>query len=257
MILLSRIFKSYQTASSRPEKKVITVKPIRQLFSDNDGEEMQISHEQIEKLLLDAEEEANQRMAAAENDAEMIRQQIMKEKHAWNEEKQQLMEEAHNVGYNAGFSKGKEQGYAEMRESIHFAQNVIETAKRDYESKIVSAEGTILQIAIKVAEKILGTTLEKDEQLFSSIVKTVLKEVREDREVQIHVHPTYYEMILSQKDELLNVFPAETALYIYPNEELLETNCYIESENGRVDASIDSQLAEIKQKLFELLESEK
>ena len=44
--------------------------------------------------------------------------------------------------------------------------------------------------------------------------------------------------------------------YIYPDDELEETSCIIESENGRIDASVDSQLEEIKIKLFEMLESE-
>ena len=41
---------------------------------------------------------------------------------------------------------------------------------------------------------------------------------------------------------------------MYPNGELDEHACYIESENGRIDASIDSQLQEIKRKLMDILE---
>jgi flagellar assembly protein FliH len=52
------------------------------------------------------------------------------------------------------------------------------------------------------------------------------------------------------------IFPKDTELYIFPDDELEESSCIIESENGRMDASVDSQLQEIKVKLTELLEGE-
>lgn len=55
---------------------------------------------------------------------------------------------------------------------------------------------------------------------------------------------------------MIALFPKELDFYIYPDEELSEMDCIIESANGRIDASIDSQLEEIKNKLIELLESE-
>ena len=56
----------------------------------------------------------------------------------------------------------------------------------------------------------------------------------------------YYQYLLSQKEELITIFSHETNLFIYPNEDLPEDGCVIESESGRLDASIDTQLLEIK-----------
>ena len=43
---------------------------------------------------------------------------------------------------------------------------------------------------------------------------------------------------------------------IFPDDDLKETDCIIESTFGRIDASVDSQLHELKLKLLQILEGE-
>ena len=81
------------------------------------------------------------------------------------------------------------------------------------------------------------------------LVKRALKEAKDSHDVQLHVNPNYYEYLLSQKEELLAVFLHETNLFIFPDEELPENRCVIESALVGLDASVDTQLSEIKQKL--------
>jgi flagellar assembly protein FliH len=167
-----------------------------------------------------------------------------------------FIEQAQKEGYRQGVEDGIQKGYNEIAAEIAFAKKVVESSKKDYRHHIESSETVILNLALKVAEKIIGQQLEKDEVSFLSIVKRAIKEVRDNREVQLHIHPIQYQSILSHKDELMAIFPKDTELYIFPDDELEETNCIIESENGRMDASVDSQLQEIKVKLTELLEGE-
>ncbi|MDQ7861366.1 hypothetical protein RCO48_11125 [Peribacillus frigoritolerans] len=75
--------------------------------------------------------------------------------------------------------------------------------------------------------------MKKDEVSFLSIVKRAIKEVRDNREVQLHIHPIQYQSILSHKDELMAIFPKDTELYIFPDDELEESSCIIESEKRK------------------------
>jgi len=143
-----------------------------------------------------------------------------------------------------------------MLDLIDLAKQTVTSSKSDYQRTIEQSEPTILEIGLKVAERILGEHLDGTSEHFISIVKRALKEAREYREVQLHVNPLHYEFLLSQKEDLLKIFPKETEVYIYPDGELSQNSCIIESANGRIDASVDQQLLEIKAKLFELLESE-
>jgi flagellar assembly protein FliH len=257
MILLSKIIKSQWVQTVHDEQKIISIKMLQSLkHEDVLAEINSYAAAEQQELLNQAFSKAELIVKEAELQAESIREQIKQERSAWEQEKARLSAEAEEQGFLKGVNDGKIQGYQEYNEKILFAQEVIDTAKKDYDSQVALADKTILMIGISAAEKILGEKLTESESSYLAIVKRALKEARDSREVQLHVHPCHYQFLLSQKEELMVIFPKETNIYIYPNDELAKNSCFIESANGRIDASIDSQLEELKRKLLELLESE-
>lgn len=255
MILLSRIIKSYQTQEETEHKVSIKIRQFPTF--QHEEHHSTVSETVIHEQLKQANAQADLIVTQAHEQAEAILLDVHQAKEKWEvEEKPMYIEQAQKEGYQQGIEDGMQQGYHEMSESIAYAQEIIDLAKREYGIKLEAAEPVILELAIKVAEKIIGLELTEDNLTFLSIVKRAIKEARESREVQLHVHPIQYPFILSQKEELLSIFPKNTDFYIYPNDDLLESSCIIESENGRIDASVDSQLQEIKVKLIELLEGE-
>jgi flagellar assembly protein FliH len=255
MISLSRLIKSQYTSMMPAEKKVIS---IRVMESSNHQDVPQVfSHTEDERrrILDSALAEADNIVAKAIEEAKQIRQQIQLEKQEWEQQKTLLAEESRQQGFEHGYQEGRNQGYEEYRQTILSAQETVDAAKRDYQNHIESSEKVILDLGVKIAGKILGDKLTADEGFFT-LVKRALKNSRDHKDIQLHVHPKHYQELLAQKDELIAIFPKDIDFYIYPDEELDETSCIIESENGRVDASVDSQLEEIKHKLFEMLESE-
>jgi flagellar assembly protein FliH len=257
MILLSKIIKSQWAGVIYDEQKVISIRMLESLKTEIPLPDINLQTAAEQKELLNqAYSQAANIVKEAELQAEAIHAQIVQARSAWEQEKARVVEAAKNEGFIQGVNEGKLQGYQECRDHILFAQEVIHHAKQDYEAQVAAAEKTILSIGINAAEKIIGEKLTESEDCFLAIVKRALKEARDSREVQLHVHPCHYQFLLSRKDELSVLFPRETNIYIYPDDELSESSCLIESANGRIDASIDSQLEELKRKLLEMLESE-
>ncbi|GIN61525.1 putative flagellar assembly protein FliH [Robertmurraya siralis] len=254
---MSRLIKSGWSKVEEQENKVISIRSfkVENEEVDVDAADIEISMQQKE-ILNEAKEEANRIVAEARAFQEQVQAQLQEERNNWDEEVVRLTNQAQESGYEAGFLQGKEEGYQQMHELIEQARETVNLSKTDYHRTIEESEPIILAIALKVAERILGQHLEGQSDHFLSIVKRALKEAREYREIQLHVHPAHYELLLSQKEDLIKIFPKETELYIYPDGDLTELSCIIESANGRIDASVDQQLLEIKAKLFELLESE-
>ncbi|SFA74077.1 flagellar assembly protein FliH [Bacillus sp. cl95] len=253
---MSKVIKSHWTKQEDTEKKVISIKvmePSREeiqtpLFIHSEDEKQEI----IEK----AKHEAELILEEARVHAQSMREKIDSEAETWEQEKLEMAERARLEGYDKGLNEGREKGYSEYQETILHAREVVETSKQDYIAHIEASEKTIVDLAMKAAEKILGKMVKGDSEQFISIVKRALKEAKEHSEIQLHINPIHYGFLLSQKEELSALFPRETDLYIYPDDALLEDSCIIESASGRIDASVDVQLAEIKRRLLELLESE-
>lgn len=257
MISLSRLIKFHWVPPVEPkEKKIISVRILEQTGQEDQRVAFGQTEKEKTEILEKARAKAELIISEAASRAEAMNEQAIREQQLWEKEKAALAEQARQEGFEAGLEEGRKQGRGEYRESIAFAREIIEMARNDYKQHLESSEKTLLELGVKIAGRILGEKLEADETSFLSIVKRAIKEARNSREIQLHVNPVHYDFLLSQKAELTALFPKETDFYIYPDEELPEEACCIESETGRIDASIDSQLEELRIKLMEILESE-
>lgn len=254
MILLSKILKSSRGYRHKRSARVITIKEVTAPVLDETASS--ISKDESGEMLQEARQKADKIVEKAESEAKKLKEQIEQEKLSWQQEKESLMEQAYQEGYKQGVEQGRHDGYVEYKTLIQDAKNVVEQSKIEAEKNVIQSEKVILELAMKTAEKILGTALEKNEELFLSLVKRSFKENKDARKVELHVHPSRYEFLVSQKEELEAVFPAAVELYLYPDEDLDTNDCIIETIHGRLDASVDSQLVKIRQALMEMFEED-
>ncbi len=63
--------------------------------------------------------------------------------------------------------------------------------------------------------------------------------------------------MINVKQEIEQTIGNQASLSIFPNKELAKYSCIIETPFGQIDASIDTQLTELKTKLIDLLEEDK
>jgi len=251
MILLSRLIKSNLANAEQANEKIISIKYMNS-FQATDIQ----TAEEYKRTVEQAKLEADAILERAESSVAAARELLQQEKDNWQTEKNFLMEEAHREGYQIGVQEGQNAGYTEYAEHLEQAKNIINASKLDYENYINNAETEILDLGIKVAEKIIQTSISENKEHFLQLVKKVLKETRAQKEIQLHVNPMHYQYLLSEKDELLALFPIKPSLFIFPDDAAAENSCIIETANGRIEASVDTQLLMIKQKLLDLLESE-
>jgi flagellar assembly protein FliH len=256
MILLSNVIKSIFTTTLENEKKTIGLKKVTPKVQRNDldveeqlFQESKLVDEELQKALEQAE--------LLRNEAQMEYQQIQEkinEEMIYNQHKaEELFKQAEENGYNDGFQHGLLEGQKQYEAFIQEARAVVTSSQNDYLKKIEEAEPVIIELAIKIAEKVILSELKTDHENWLSIVKAVINEVREQEQVKIYVHPTWFEFTIARKEELGLLLPNCNNIYIYPDAHLQENGCQIETAYGRIDASVDSQLAEIKYALLERL----
>ncbi|APH05259.1 flagellar assembly protein FliH [Bacillus weihaiensis] len=254
MILLSKLIKS-QYARENKEKTPISIINIQEILNDRLKEKIDPEIQKQSTFLIDqAKIEADAILQEAHAQKDKILREIESHQLAWVNERQQQVEEARQEGYAEGVELGRQHAISQYEGLIQETQRIIELSKEDYQERIQSAENEILLLSTRIAEKILQVTLEENKENFLPFIKKGLNEVKEYEHIKIHVNPSYYEYLLSRKEELQVLMTNQKDIYIYPNAELSEHGCMIESEFGRIDVSIDTQLEQLKKQLLDLVD---
>lgn len=255
MILLSNFERYEWPVEQEAGTRIIGIKPIYTHNEQKEAVAPDFSHERSQ-VLEEAKRQAQRILEEAETKRQRIEQESAAWQQNWMQEKERLQKEAFDQAFQQGAEQGRAAGYNEMKELIEEAHSIVASSKIEYEKNVERSERTIIELAVICAEKILRTELDQNEDAFMSIIRSALKETKNQKEIQIHVHPGKYELVISQKDEIEALFPNEINCYIFPNEEAEENACFIETSNGRIDAGVDTQLHQLRKTLLQLLESE-
>lgn len=176
-------------------------------------------------------------------------------KQSWEEEKIILQQEAYDAGFAQGYEDGIQKAHANMQQSVQAANETMANAQKNAASYIESQESVLLDLALTAAERIIHTTLDRDDELFVSIVRRGLKEAREMKEIKLYVSPKYHPIVTEHQKELAEMSPVNVLFMVFVNEDLLDSESYIETNHGRIVISIDEQLQELRRQLYELIES--
>ncbi|WP_226578762.1 flagellar assembly protein FliH [Halobacillus litoralis] len=218
----------------------------------------ELSHEQkaegdlqeLELRIKEAEQSLETLEARKLEQVKHAKKEIDAQRKAWEEEKKIIQNEAYQIGFEQGFSKGKEDGLLSYQNKINEANDVVLKAK-DMQNRIVKNGDTIiLDLALRSAEKISHQKFHQEPETFMPIVKCLVQEKLDQPEIIISVNPAQYGLLHDQLEELQSLVYHHAQLTLYAKDELAPFSCRIESPSGIVDAGIDSQLSELRKKLM-------
>lgn len=229
------------------EAKVIKLKPIsiKQVLKPIEDVPPEEKLKTINDEIQEAEEQLSQLRQQYETERDLLMKEIEQQKLNWEEERNQLIEQAQQIGYQKGFERGQNEGLQALQEQIDEINRLEDLAKKNYQAKVDSSSDMIIQLSIEVAEKIIGQKIAEDPNLFESIVSTALKTVKTEDRISLYVHPSMYELLLQQKEELQKHIDGKGEIQIYIDNQLSETGCIVEHAFGRIDVGVDTQLEEI------------
>jgi flagellar assembly protein FliH len=270
MILLSNLIKSNQVlkSSEGDGQRTLVSKPISVTSPPEQATEEKKEEDQQQELLdyKKQKEILLQEMVELENRHKEVQAQIAQEKENarqeieewWKEQQENASLEAGRLGEEAsqqGFQEGYEKGYREIQQELEQKMKEMnETVQLAYKEKdkiIQSAEPFLLDISVKVAERIIRQELKQHKEQLLGIIQTGLQQAVERGEIIIEVPPYEYSLLLSQVGELEPYISSGSELKIIPEQaHAAMGKCMIHTSNGSYDVTIDSQLSEIKKQLM-------
>jgi len=182
----------------------------------------------VPRKVFDASKEAERILAEAQAQA----QTIVAEAEAVREAARQQ-----------GFEEGRQEGLAQVTQTLRDAALIRENARRD-------AARDLSTLAVRIAEKVIGRVLEQQPEVIAHIVAEALEAARHQRDIIVRVNPQDLATIEQARPHLVTLLERAPDLKLRSDPTIGRGGCIVETEVGVIDARLETQLQAIERALL-------
>jgi flagellar biosynthesis/type III secretory pathway protein FliH len=160
----------------------------------------------------------------------------------------EIREQSRSEGIDQGRAEGKEQLVPAVIAFANAGQALIV-----FEEQMIARHAPeIVRLALEIAEKIIGKSLLAEPEIIASVLERARREVVEARRIFVHINPEDYELLSEIRPDLLKTGNnAGRVVEIVRDENLGRGGCRLETEIGVVDATVATQLSELRRQLLD------
>jgi len=203
---------------------------------------------QAERILSEAEAKAAAIMAAGEKAAVDIRARAQSEGRAAG------LQAGNEEGIKAGRAEGHAKAYAESRDQITKAAQTLAGACAEFqtlkEELFKQAEADLLKLSVMIARKVTGREISADAHISAENVKRCLDMLSQRRNLVVRVAPAALSAVEEIMPELSKRLGDLSSVKVVADEAVSPGGCLVTGESGMIDATIESQFAEVERILF-------
>ena len=257
MTLLSNLFRSNRTVMNQRPTKEISIRNLQPEMPSTESEQPTVTTSMImerNRLMQEMDQRKNIVEAEIKQRLDRAAADIQSMQAAWATEKETLQQQAYDEGFQAGFEDGRNKALSEMKEMVEAANETTTLSYENATQYLINQERVILDIGMQSAERIINKVIDQDDEAYLSIVRKGIKEAQESKEIKLFVPTEQFKMVTTHRSELASIFPPETPFLIFVNEDFNATDCFIETNHGRIVVSVDDQLNELKEQLVKIME---
>ena len=161
------------------------------------------------------------------------------------EEAQSIKEAAAKEGYQNGLEQAKS--------DIQDVKNAITSFLGAKQAVFDYIAPDILELSVDIAQKIIKKELQQDPNIILDNILALLKGLsKEETKITLRVNPTQVSLLKSEVPNLLNEAGLDAKVLVVPDETIMEGGCVVTTNNGVIDATIETQLAVISEALREI-----
>lgn len=202
-----------------------------------------------EEVMARVKEEAQRLISKARAEADKIIAEAQAKSKKLIEESKLYLQTAEQNARREGLEEGQKAGYEagqnELREIMESARDAMRQAVDLRETLERSAEKDLAQLAVKIAERVIGSEVTLNPNVIISMVKANLERVKERENVTIRVHQDDFDTVKKNKEVFSRFVPEVRAIEIQTDPRVERGGCIVETNLGTVDARISTQLQAI------------
>lgn len=150
-----------------------------------------------------------------------------------------------------GEAAGREQGKSDLLPALVAFADAGQSLIIFEEQLIARYAPHLVQLALDIAEKIIGRAVAADAAIVASVLERAKAEVGYAKQLRICLHPDDLKVLEELRPDLLNAEGANgRTLEVVEARDLSRGGCRLETEAGIVDATIPTQLDEMRRQLL-------
>ena len=151
-----------------------------------------------------------------------------------------------------GAAEGREEGKREALPATVAFANAGQALIVFEEQMIVHYTTEIVRLALEIAEKIVLRTVTAEPEMVAAVLYRARQEVTDARHIRVHLNAADYQLLAQMRPDLLTMGnDGGRSIEIVVDEELNRGGCRLETEIGVVDATVPTQLAELRRQLLD------
>jgi flagellar assembly protein FliH len=153
--------------------------------------------------------------------------------------------EGHEAGFQAGFVEARAQ-LAPVIDALRCAAGEV-AAHRDHVSAAVEVQA--VELAMGIAEQILGAALEVQPERVVDAVRGALRRLIARKRITILVHPDDLELVRAAADELVAELGGIEHCEVQAERRVARGGAVVRTVEGEVDATLPTKLARVREVL--------
>lgn len=199
------------------------------------------------QMLLKARQDADQLLAAAQDEAERIKQSARADGLALGKKEgvAQGKAEGAALGKKEAFEAEKKR-VGDLSSALQAALTALDEQRRDL---IEKAESEVLPLALSIARKVTKRMGQLDPRVVEANAREAARLVLSRHEIRIAVHPSQKQTMDDVAVRLKQQWPQFTTIQITESESITPGGCRITTAGGEIDAELETQLDRIAMEL--------
>jgi flagellar assembly protein FliH len=151
-----------------------------------------------------------------------------------------------------GAAEGREEGKREALPSAVALANAGQALIVFEEQMIARYAPELVRLAVEIAEKIVHQSVAADPEIVASVLERARHEVVDARRIRIRLNPADHGLLAEMRSDLLALGHDDgRVIEIVTDAEVSRGGCRLETEIGVVDATVPTQIAEIRRQLLD------
>lgn len=180
------------------------------------------------------------------------------------QEVEAIREEAHNrgrqEGVEEGYTRGKQDGRQEVEQEFDQAVQALGEAVEQINglrrSILDSSKQDMVRLVRTIAEKVIHVEVRSREKPILRAVEKAIHAAVQSEEYRVRVNPEDMSLVTENKPLFLASISGLQNIVIESDEEISRGGCVVESDQGKVDGTIETQLEKIQEQLDARIASE-